>query len=102
LQLKKPNKIEKTRFKTILYYLKDKNTRREKATRDSIIAGRKLIQEKRKQNTRKDDKKFLIGGQENGTVSASTKKRRNKRKYRYCCNSIADTNKNNLTQELRY
>jgi hypothetical protein len=34
------------------------NTRREKkATRDSIIAGRKLIQEKRKQNTRKDDKK---------------------------------------------
>jgi hypothetical protein len=39
LQLKKPNKIEKTRFKTILYYLKEKNTTR-KATRDSIIAGR--------------------------------------------------------------
>jgi hypothetical protein len=56
LQLKKPNKIEKTIQDNPLLSERQKILDEKKATRDSIT-GRKLIQEKRKQNTRKDDKK---------------------------------------------
>jgi hypothetical protein len=56
LQLKKPNKIEDEIQDNPLLSERQKILDEKKATRDSIIAGRKLIQEKKKAEYEEDDK----------------------------------------------
>jgi hypothetical protein len=81
LQLKKPNKIEK--IKTILYYLKDKNTRREK--QEIQLLQVEKIQKKesriRGKTTKNDSDRET---RKKARFLPLLKKEEIKRKYRYC------------------